>query len=198
MNNTPKSLLENFNELSNTFNERMSEFETRMQQSSSEESTKTVKSLAADYFTFKTFVWKALGLLKSQIETMALGYDRLDAQSRRKNLLFHGIDEDADEDCLSKLLHVLADKMHLSNLGTAAVEVCHRLGPNNKDTSRPILVRFTTVQQRSTVWNKKKVSLKGSKIMVTEFLTKSRQELFVAARKHFGMKKCWTSEGTVE
>ncbi|CAH2097846.1 unnamed protein product [Euphydryas editha] len=39
--------------------------------------------------------------------------------------------------------------------------------------------------------------LKGTKITLTEFLTKSRQDIFAEARNHFGLKKCWSADGVI-
>ncbi|CAG9790355.1 unnamed protein product [Diatraea saccharalis] len=149
-----------------------------------------------DFSSFKTFVWKSLGIIKSQIELLALGVDHLDTHSRRKVLLFHGIREDKDEVVISKIGAVLNNQMQMVELSSDTIETCHRLGAKKKDVSQPILVRFTTMKHRMAVWNRK-TQLKGSNVTLSEFLTKARQDIFVAARKHFGRKKCWSTEGTI-
>lgn len=196
MDTTAEHLLKSLNELSSTFNDRMLEFEKNLQQPGAKDSNTTVKTLAADFSSFKSFVWKTLAILRSQIELLAQGIDRLDTLSRRKVLLLHGIQEDIDEDLVKKLLEVLSNQMKLTGVSSEAFESCHRLGAKKKDSPRPVLVRFSSLKQRMMVWNNK-TSLKGSKVTVSEFLTKARQELFVAARSHFGKRKCWTSDGTI-
>ena len=188
-------LLRSMDELSTMFSSRMGEFEKSLSQPCSTASTPTVKALTAEFHTFKAFVWKTLSLLKSQVELVAFGMDRLDTHSRRKVLLFHGIKEEKDEDVVRKTMDVIHRHMKLSDVGSATIESCHRLGAR-KDSARPVLVRFSSLQVRSNVW-KAKTSLKGTKITLTEFLTKSRQEVFVAARKHFGLRKCWSADGMV-
>ena len=188
-------LLKNMEELSSMFSTRMGEFEKSLSQSGPTATTPTVKTLSAEFFTFKTLVWKTLGVLKSQIELVASGMDRLETQSRRKVLLIHGVGEDKDENVLQKVIGILSNHMKLPDVRSTAIESCHRLGVK-KDTSRPIIVRFTNLQLRSSVW-RAKTTLKGSKITISEFLTKARQEVFIAARKHYGIKKCWTSEGVI-
>lgn len=190
-----EQLVKSMDELSSMFNTRMVEFEKNLQPPGYTATNPTVKALAAEFNTFKTFIWNSLGILKSQVELVALGLDRLETQSRRKVLLFHGIKEDKDEDILKKIMYVLTSQMKLSDSKPDSIESCHRLGVK-RESARPILVRFTNMQARSTVW-KAKTSLKGTKTTVTEFLTKSRQEVFVAARGHFGMKKCWSADGVV-
>ena len=188
-------LLKSMEELSSMFSTRMGEFEKNLSQPGPAAATTTIKALSTEFYTFKAFVWKTLGLLKSQVELVVLGMDRLETQSRRKVLLMHGVKEDKDENVMHKIMDVLSSQMKLPDVRSAAIESCHRLGAK-KDSSRPILVRFTSLQVRSNVW-KAKTSLKGSKITITEFLTKSRQEVFIAARKHFGIHKCWSADGMI-
>lgn len=190
-----EQLLKSMEELSSMFTTRMGEFEKNLTQPGSTVPNLTVKALATEFNAFKTFVWKSLGILKSQVELVALGLDRLETQSRRKVLLFHGIKEDKEEDVLKKILHILSSQMKVSDANSNAIESCHRLGVK-RDSARPILVRFCNGQLRSHVW-KAKTALKGSKITLTEFLTKSRQEVFIAARNHFGMKRCWSADGVI-
>ncbi|CAH2087480.1 unnamed protein product [Euphydryas editha] len=195
MESTAEKLVNSFAELSSRFDARMAEFEKNLQQPSSSVPNPTVKALAAEFYAFKTFIWNSLGLLKSQVELVASGLDRLETHSRRKILLFHGVKEDKDEDASKKILTLLTSQMKLTNIKPDAIELCHRLGMK-KESARPILVRFTNMQARSMVWMAKTL-LKGTKTTVTEFLTKTRQGVFVAARNHFGMKKCWSADGVV-
>lgn len=194
--NTPvEQLLKSMEELSSMFTNRMGEFEKNLPQPGTITTNTSLKTLSGDYYSFKTFVWKSLGMLKSQVELVVLGMDRLETHSRRKVLLFHGIKESKDEDIMKKTVAVLTNQMKMSDISQNTIESCHRLG-DKKDASRPVLVRFSTVKLRSMIW-KAKTTLKGSKISLTEFLTKSRQEVFKAARDHFGMKKCWSADGVI-
>lgn len=190
-----EQLMKSMEELSSVFSSRMGEFEKNLVQSGSAASTPTVKTLAAEFNTFKSFVWKTLGLLKSQVELVVVGLDRLETQSRRKVLLFHGLEESNNEDVLQKILYVLSNQLKMSDIKSTAIESCHRLGVK-KDSARPVLLRFTSCQVRASVWSAK-TKLKGTKITMTEFLTKSRQDVFTAARKHFGIKKCWSADGMI-
>lgn len=193
MNSSIEHLQKNMEELSSMVTCRMEDFEKNLSLSTT--ATPTVKSLAADYYTFKTLVWKTLSLLKSQIELLAQGMDRIETQSRKKLLLFHGIKEDKDEDVQKRVLAVLSNQMKIPDIKVEHLSSCHRLG-TKKDSARPILVRFSNMQLRSKAW-KAKTSLKGTKVTITEFLTKTRQDIFVAARNYFGMKKCWTADGAI-
>ncbi|KAF9796052.1 hypothetical protein SFRURICE_006831, partial [Spodoptera frugiperda] len=72
----------------------------------------------------------------------------------------------------------------------------HRLGVCNKDRSRPILVPFPTLEIKASVW-RAKTGLRRFEVSVQECLTRSSQELFVRARRHFGICVCWTQDGNI-
>lgn len=190
-----EQLLKSMEELSSMFSSRMGEFEKSLPLSGTTASNPTVKALAADFQTFKSFVWKSLSLLKSQVELVVLGIDRLETQCRRKVLLFHGIKEDKDEDVQKKIIGIISNNMKISDMKPDSLESCHRLGVK-RDSARPVLVRFSNIHLRSRAW-KAKTTLKGTKVTITEFLTKARQDVFATARNHFGMKKCWSADGII-
>lgn len=193
MNTSIEQLQKTMEELSSMVACKMGDFEKNLSLSTA--ASPTVKSLAADFYAFKTLVWKTLGLLQSQIELLVQGMDRMETQSRKKLLLFHGIKEDKDENVQKSILAVLSNEMKIPDVKVEHLSSCHRIG-TKKDSARPILVRFSNIQLRSKAW-KAKTNLKGTKITITEFLTKSRQNIFVAARNYFGMKKCWTADGVI-
>jgi hypothetical protein len=153
-------------------------------------------SLLADYLAFKSMVWKTLGMLEAQLQLIVDNQDRLETHSRRKVLLFHGVAEVKDEDLLQTTLHTVNSCMKVSSTTSDSIEVCHRLRVKRDCKNRPVLVRFAGVQSRSAVW-KAKTALKGSDISISEFLTKSRQEVFTAARGYFGRSQCWSTDGSI-
>ncbi|KAF9799206.1 hypothetical protein SFRURICE_006466 [Spodoptera frugiperda] len=97
--------------------------------------------------------------------------------------------------CTAVTLGVCNDKLGL-NLTPSSIKVSHRLGQASADHHRPVLVRFTSTTDKMTVW-KAKGRLKGSNIVIKEFLTRSRQSVFERARQHFGMRACWTNNGVI-
>lgn len=134
-------------------------------------------------------------MMKSQLELLVHGLDRQETASRRKVLLFHGIVESNDatvEDTVVKILH---DQFKMLDVSPEHLSACHRLGTNTSKP-RPVMVRFASYKVRNLVWNAK-TALKNSGITVSEFLTKTRHEIFTTARKHFGIKQCWSSEGKI-
>ncbi|KAL4706013.1 hypothetical protein ACJJTC_014235 [Scirpophaga incertulas] len=86
-------------------------------------------------------------------------------------------------------------QMKFTTVSPDAIESCHRLGTKT-NKQRPIIVRFSAMNHRVAVW-RAKTALKGSGITISEFLTRMRQDVFREARKHFGIRKCWSSEGVI-
>ncbi|KAI5637687.1 hypothetical protein NE865_09555 [Phthorimaea operculella] len=152
-------------------------------------------ALSRDFNNFKTFVWQVLGKLKAQTSLLAIGLDRHETFLRRKVLLFHGIPENKDEQLNKVVTDIITNQMKLTELTADDLQVCHRLGTNSTKP-RAVLVRFHDLDRRRMVWDSK-TSLKGTGIVISEFLTKARHTTFLAARKHFGVSKCWSSKGKI-
>ncbi|KAI5651350.1 hypothetical protein NE865_00594 [Phthorimaea operculella] len=174
----------------------MGDFEERLNKATSTApaGTADLPTLARDFMEFKTLVWKVLSKLKLQTELLSLGQDRHETFMRRKTLLFHGIAESKEEKIQERVHKILTDQMQLSDLTLTDLQSCHRLG-SSTTKARPVLVRFRDLEHRRLVWDTK-TSLKDTGIVISEFLTKSRHEVFMAARSHFSVKNCW-SEGKI-
>ncbi|XP_028174356.1 uncharacterized protein LOC114362963 [Ostrinia furnacalis] len=84
----------------------------------------------------------------------------------------------------------------MRDLTASQFSACHRLGTASKDRTRPILVRFADHPTKTAVW-RKKTALKGTPTVLSEFLTRRRQQLFIEARKRFGITNCWTLDGNI-
>ncbi|KAL4721722.1 hypothetical protein ACJJTC_007111 [Scirpophaga incertulas] len=136
---------------------------------------KTVMELEEAFKThfasFKVLMLDSIINLTCQLSILSQSVERLELQGRRRILLLHGIPEDKSEE-LSK--------------GRAA----------DGGNPRPILIKFLDVSLRDKIWFAK-TKLKGSGVTLSEFLTRSRHALFMAAREKLGVKQCWTKEGNV-
>lgn len=154
-----------------------------------------ITSLAREFNDFKSVVWDTLTSFKTQVDLLSLGLERHETFLRRKVLLLHGVAESKEEKPHEVVSKVLTERMKVTEVTSNDIEVCHRLGSNFSKT-RPILVRFRDVQSRSLIWDSK-TSLKGSGITLSEFLTQSRHSVFMEARKHFGVNRCWSTEGKI-
>lgn len=188
-------ILKKMEKIESTFSERMRKYEEDLK-AASKQATPDIAGLSRDYSDFKSFVLDCLGLLKNQMEHVMRGLDKHEMGTRRKVLLFHGVPEQANEEPGDVIRSILCDSLKVPAECSKDVRVAHRLGAKGDDKVRPMLVRFVTHNARRDVWDVKK-NLKGTGITVSEFLTKPRHDLFVAARKHFGMSNVWSTDGKV-
>lgn len=121
----------------------------------------------------------------------------MEMHSRRKILLLHGVVEVKGENLVEVISNVIKTHLKLDGFNASDIKRCHRMGrPTAPHKHRPILVKFQQVVMRDKIWFAK-TKLKGSGITASEFLTKSRHDVFMAAREKFGVTKCWTREGCV-
>lgn len=177
----------NYDAIVEMFKSRMAEYEDKLKKVTHAD----ISSLSQDFTNFKTFVWESLSLVKSQLELFSLGHERHEAYLRRNVLLVHGVPEEQNEDVLNTVTSIIVHKVGVKEFSNNNIEVCHRLGMS-KGKPRPILIRFKDLECRHMVWDSK-TSLKGSGYTISEFLTKARHKVFLEARKHFGVKNCWSS-----
>lgn len=191
-------LANNLEELEKLFEARMHSYEDKLTKASAFSApgtTSNIEDLSREFAEFKAFILQSFSAMKTQIALLTHGLDRHETYMRRKVLLLHGIAETQNENPRSVVSEILTDKMKLSDISKENLLVCHRLGTSRSKT-RPILVRFGNIDHRHIVWDHKTV-LKGSGITISEFLTKSRHRVFMEARQHFGLNRCWTVEGRI-
>lgn len=187
------AIKESLSAMADMFNTRMDEFQHDLSKTSS---PATVTSIAAEFTCFKRFIHTALTSLQKQVELLSREVDRLEMSRRRKMLLFHGVAEKKTEDTTTLITSIVADHLDLPNFSSANISYSYRLGRLSSDKPRPIVVKFTNVQVRDSVWFAK-TRLKGTGVTESEFLTKHRHEVFLEARRRFGVGKCWTRDGAI-
>ena len=103
----------------------------------------------------------------------------LEARSRRNNLLFNGIIESRDENCLSRIEQFLSEQLQIDNC--PQFPRAHRLGKYKRDSIRPIIVYF--LDYRDTVHILSQANkLKGTKFSVNrdfpKEITNARKRLW--------------------
>ncbi|KAF9411074.1 hypothetical protein HW555_010022 [Spodoptera exigua] len=189
-------LAQSMADLEKLFCSRMREYENKLLKATAGTAvTHDLASLSSEFVEFKSFVCQTLSHLKSQIELVSRALDGHETAMRRKILLFHGIPEKANEKLSETVLEIVVKRMGVDDASIDMFEVCHRLGASQGKT-RPVLVRLKDMEHRRVLWDCK-TSLKGSGVTLSEFLTRTRHRVFMAARKHFGISSCWSAEGKI-
>uniref|UniRef100_A0A2A4ITX7 Uncharacterized protein n=1 Tax=Heliothis virescens TaxID=7102 RepID=A0A2A4ITX7_HELVI len=121
----------------------------------------------------------------------------MEMRGRRGILLLHGVSEVKDEDTAKVTAGIVKDRFKIQGFTVNDIKRCHRMGRSASTSKpRPILFKLRDVAVRDNIWFDK-TKLKGTGITISEFLTKSRHDVFMAARKRFGVTKCWTRDGCV-
>lgn len=179
-------------DLKTLFSTQLAEFQRSLEKAAP---TPTISTLAAEFGSFKKFVITALSQLQSQANLLAQECDRIEMSGRRKFLLVHGVVEGQGEETKAALLKLASERLKVT-LSSDRISRCHRFGRVAGSKPRPILVKFAQAADRDKLWFAK-TALKGSGITISEFLTRTRHEVFMEARKRVGISKCWTKNGVI-
>lgn len=178
--------------LTELFTSKMSEFQQDLHKTASPVST---SPLASEFHQFKSLILSLLNTLQRQVEFLATNIDRQEMRRRQKCLLFHGVPEQKTEDLKTSITGLIGKHLVLPNFSSSCIKTSYRLGKSS-DKPRPIVVKFSDISTRDTVWFAKG-KLKGSGITQSEFLTKDRHDAFLEARQRFGISKCWSRNGWI-
>ncbi|CAK1552735.1 unnamed protein product [Leptosia nina] len=189
------ALKKQLDEMKETFTYRMKDFQKDLQKGNSDTASPSSR-LASDFAVFRTFVMTSLECLQSQMELMSRLADQMESRSRRKILLIHGVPETKNENTASLVAETLAKHLTVPALTPDSFSKCHRMGQAKSDKPRVILIKCRDHLIKSKMWHDKK-GLKNTGLTLSEFLTKPRHDAFMAARKKFGIKQCWTRDGCV-
>lgn len=175
------------------FKSGMEEFQRDLRKTSSPTST---SSLAAEFSSFKTFVFSTLDILQRQVELLAREADNQEMRRRRRMLLLHGVPEEKSEDTTTRVTGLIGEHLLLPDFSSSCIKYSYRLGRTLNKKPRPIVVKFSDVSTRDRVWYAK-TKFKGTGVTQSEFLVKNRHDVFLEARSRFGISNCWTRDGIV-
>lgn len=93
---------------------------------------------------------------------------RIEAHSRRNNLIFKGVPETVSENPFQIVFQILEEKMGFTNAKESIkISRCHRLGPKRPNKNRPLIFKLHYYPDREAIWKSKK-KLKHSKIWISE------------------------------
>lgn len=131
--------------------------------------SKQVKVLKDENIKIKTELKK----LEEVNHNLTRKFDRLDEVMRCKTLRFYGIKEEKNE----KLMEIIKDTIINKKLGfkinASEIESCYRVGSIENDKVRPVVVIFSHLGLRKSIYKSKK-KLKGTGIVIREDLTNKK------------------------
>lgn len=188
------AIQKSMDQMMQVFGQRMAAFEERQ---GTKSSLSDADPLASEFAEFKAFVMASLQALQAQIGLLTKQVDQQEMRGRRKILLLHGLQEEQKENTSALVVATLVERLKLVNLTVSDLVRCHRMGrATSGDKPRPILFKLRDDSTRGKIWSSK-TSLKGTGISLSEFLTKMRHDVYMAARQKYGITKCWTMDGFV-
>lgn len=188
------AIVEAQSSLEATVSRQLAEFEKTLHSGSPK--INTMDSVSTEFQKFKITIFTTICSIRKQITALTNSVDVLEMRHRRKFLLFGGIPESNGEDISALVASICQDKMQITGVSPLSFSACHRLGAPAAGRTRLVLVRCTDISLKSMIW-RKKTSLKGTSYVVSEFLTRQRQAVFLQARKHFGLRRVWSNDGNV-
>lgn len=118
----------------------------------------------------------------------------LDQQRRRNCIRLLGFEERKGEDLTAIVKKTFLDKLKLQR-NDVQIDYCHRMKTNTK-RAKPVIVHFSSVQSRDLIF-KNKSKLKGTRLVITEDLTKTNYALFKRSMDRMGSRDVWTLNGNV-
>nr|CAI5829809.1 unnamed protein product [Callosobruchus analis] len=105
------------------------------------------------------------------------------------------VPEADDENLSEKVYQIFKDKMKV-DINRSEITAAYRVGRQNGNKPRHILVSFKDNCIKMAAYNKKKM-LKGSKIIIKEDLTIPRLKVVKNASEKYGFKNVWTVNGHI-
>ena len=142
-----------------------------------------LKEINGDLKVRNEKVEKEIDQFKTKNEILENKIDDLEYRSLRENLLFHGIQEEAQENCEGKVQELI--NTHLNISANITFDRVHRLGRRGAKNPRPIVAKFHQYKDRElvlTTAQQKSEELKsqnfGVSIQQTRNTLQKRRELY--------------------
>ena len=112
--------------------------------------------------------------LIEKVQKLEKKTDDLEGRSRRNNLIFHGLEREADEtssSCEDRLREIFTDRLELAE--DIMLDRVHRLSDK---PNAPLIARFTLYKHKTSVLRAKQ-KLKGTNIFVSEDFSETVREV---------------------
>jgi len=140
---------------------------------------------------------KRMSIVQLENKMLKREIEEVTQNSQQCSLVFHGVEEKEDEDTDKVVRDVIYEMLSIY-VAESDVYDAQRLG-NKRGKARkprPIIAKFCRQDLRRKVYGAKRC-LKGSNLLITEYLTKKRLQILRAAKKTYGKRNAWTFDGKV-
>ena len=166
-----------------------------------DELTKKVSEALTASFEFELHARdERIKKLETQLLDIHDKLDESDQYSRRNCLLFHGVEENKNENTVNVISAICENKFNIK-LHENDVDRSHRLSSSKGNKPRGIIVKFTNYNIRDRIYRARKSlrHLDGTPLFVHESLTKQRSDLFWKVKSGYAslVKSVWTQDGRI-
>ncbi len=120
---------------------------------------------------------------------------RNEQYSRKSTIRVFGVKQEDKENTTTLVLEIIKEKLKVE-LRPQDIDASHRVGKQQEDKPRGIIVRFVRRIHKEQVIGARRL-LKGSGITVTEDLCVPMMQLYNRVRNSERVKNCWTWRGVV-
>lgn len=146
---------------------------------------------------FQNKVMEAIKGVREEVEKVDRDVLEQKQQHTINTLVFNGIPEKDGASDYEEIRKVVKNYLKI-DINMADVDFCYRLGRKGGTDGqiRPVAVRFVNRWFRDKIFGEKK-KLKGSKIVISEFLISGTLSLYKKVRDKVGTGNCWTWRGGI-
>lgn len=137
-----------------------------------------------------------------RLQTVELKLENMEQQTKQKRLKIVGLKEEENENTAKKVLEFI-NKIMKVETEAGMLTNAYRIGKKEEGKHRPIIIEFTTIEQKHKVY-RARIHLskckEGEKIFINEDLTLVRNKLYFEARKlqkSGHITSCWTMGGSI-
>ena len=167
-----KNMTHRFDKLEERINRRLESFEIMLNKLAvdSSRNTDNIQKLEKQVNEMSNRILE----MEEQQKKNVIHVDKIEGQSRRKNLIFHCVTESEKEtweQTEDKVQRIIKEKLKIEGV---SFERVHRL--DTKIRPRPVIAKFTSFKQRSNVLQERK-NLRGTDIFVNEDFTHRVREI---------------------
>lgn len=158
--------------------------------------TGDVSQYVAKLDQFEKNALKAISDLKKDVELLTLRVREHRQAMMANSLIFNGINENGGSDVYEEVCGMVKNYFGV-DVSMRDIDFCHRLGKQSDPAkTRPVVVRFISRWLRDKLYREKR-KLKGSKVVISEFLEGPVLEIYKKIRSKLGGKDCWTWNGRI-
>lgn len=160
------------------------------------ESSGAVSLCLSKIAEFEKNVMEAIKSVKKEIEGVNEKISEERQERTTNSLVINGIPEKDGSNDYEEVCKVVKNFLKI-DITMADIDFCYRIGKKEStDKVRPLTVRFVNRWFRDKIFSEKR-KLKGSKVVISEFLLSKTLALYKKVRDKVGVKSCWTWKGGI-